>query len=294
MREIVIVSGKGGTGKTSLAAAFARLAAPVALADADVDAADLHLVLAAREIHRARFIGGRKAHIDAARCDGCGRCVDHCRFEALLLGDGAVRVDALACEGCGACALVCPSGAVELEPDASGSWMVSDTPRGPLVHARLDPGGENSGKLVSLVRDEARHRADAAGLGLLITDGPPGTGCAATAAITGADLVVAVTEPTPAARHDLLRVLDLARHFRVPVAVVVNKADLHPAFTRTLAGELEVGGVPVVGGLPYDDAFTTAQNQGVDVLSLAAPPIADAITTIWERIRSRLATTSPG
>ncbi len=186
IRELVIISGKGGTGKTSIAAAMACLAENKVIADCDVDAADLHLVLDHRVIEETPFEGGRKARVEQSSCTGCGVCVDYCRFDALVEDGGTYRVDAVACEGCGVCARFCPEGAIVMEPHVSGSWRVSETPRGPLVHARLGIAEGNSGKLVTLIKKKARFLAAERGYNLVLVDGSPGTGCPVIATISGA------------------------------------------------------------------------------------------------------------
>ena len=224
-----MISGKGGTGKTSVVAAFAALAGGAVLADCDVDAADLHLVLRPELGTEHEFSGRRQAIIDPDACTACGRCAEVCRFAAVLgAADGGYSVDPIACEGCELCRRVCPADAIHMEPVVNGAWMVSETRFGPLVHARLGVAEDNSGKLVTLVRNEARSVAEERGLPLVIVDGSPGIGCPVIASLAGADLVLAVTEPTVSGRHDLDRVLQVVRQFRLPFAVCVNKADLNP------------------------------------------------------------------
>ena len=233
MKEIVVVSGKGGTGKTSVTASLAVLAERPVLADCDVDASDLYLVLAPRILERHEFFGGRKAVVREADCLGCGDCRRRCRFGAVARRDrspaGQVfAVDPFSCEGCGVCVRFCPASAIDFPERSCGEWMVSATRCGPMVHARLGIAAENSGKLVSTVRREARRVAEAEGRSLIVVDGPPGIGCPVIASLTGASLVLAVTEPTLSGEHDLARVLDLARHFGIPSAVCVNKWDINP------------------------------------------------------------------
>jgi len=291
VKEVVVCSGKGGTGKTSLTAAFAALARGKVLADCDVDAADLHLVLAPERRRSEPFSGGREAVIDPDRCEGCGSCRDVCEFGAISeeddgRGGSIFKVDPFACEGCGVCVHFCPSDAIEYPPVIAGEWYVSDTRHGPMVHARLRPGAENSGKLVTLVREEARKLADARDAGLLLVDGPPGIGCPVTAAITGSDLVVAVTEPGVSGLHDLERLLDLAAHFRIPVAVCINKSDINPDFTARIESECARRDLPVVGTIPFDPAFTRAQLRGLSVVEDETSPAAAAVDGIWRETLS--------
>jgi len=224
MKELVIISGKGGTGKTSLMAAFASLAGNMVLCDADVDAADLHLITAPRVKERHDFQGGHTAIINQDKCTQCGICQDLCKWNAV---SDDFEVDSIACEGCGVCVYLCPEKAIDFPLNTCGEWFISDTGFGPMVHARLGIAEENSGKLVSLVRKKAKELADEKKLDLILTDGPPGVGCPVIAAIGGASGVLIVTEPTVSGKHDMERVVRLAAHFKVPAMVCVNKYDLN-------------------------------------------------------------------
>lgn len=288
MNEIVVISGKGGTGKTSLTASFATLAARPVIADCDVDGSDLHLVLSPRLVERHDFHAGHEALIRPDACDGCGVCLAHCRFGAIIppaaaAGRAVYACDPLACEGCGVCVRVCPRSAIDLVERRCGEWMVSETRCGPLVHARLRPGAENSGKLVTTVRREARRQAEAGGHDLILVDGPPGIGCPVIASLTGATRVVIVTEPTVSGEHDLRRVLALARHFGLPAAVCVNKWDLAPDMAARLAELAQQAGALDAGRVRYDQAVTRAQMREQTVVETAAASAAD-IGEAWERI----------
>lgn len=290
MRELVIVSGKGGTGKTSLAACFSLLAPRPVIADCDVDAADLHLVLAPRIERRERFVGMKKARIMAGHCTACGKCEEICRFAAVRFdggGNGKVgrtfRIDPVACEGCGACARFCAEGAIAMEAPLAGRWFVSSTRVGPLVHARLEPGGENSGKLVAAVRGEAKRIAASGNHPLVLVDGPPGIGCPVIASITGATAVVAVTEPTVSGEHDLERILSLARHFSIPAAVCVNKWDLNPAMADAIERRAAELGARPVGRVRYDRTVTLALMRQLAVVELDAPSAPD-IRIAWNEL----------
>ncbi len=302
MKEFVIISGKGGTGKTSLAAAFATLASKPArperlpaatgsgavFADCDVDAADLHLILSPEIKKRSDFISGHEAVIDAAKCTACGKCADVCRFDAVRRGeDGTYAVSA--CEGCGVCVRFCPAEAIAFPGRRCGEWYVSDTRFGPLVHARLDAEAENSGKLVTLVRREARSVAEELGAAYIIVDGCPGIGCPVIASITGADAAVAVVEPSLSGKHDLERVIELASHFKVPLSVVINKADINPGLTREIAAACERSRVAVAGTVAYDIAITSAQIQGKSIIEYdESSAVAGQITVIWNTLSEEL------
>ena len=234
MKEIVVLSGKGGTGKTSLTAVFASLMSKAVLVDCDVDAANLHLLLNPLVEERHDFVGAAKARVDTTACNGCGLCIEGCRFEAIRL-NGIAAVDPLHCEGCGICARICPVGAVSLESRVCGQWFLSRTRNGPMFHARLAPGQDNSGKLVSTLRQSARTLDNQIGADWILVDGPPGAGCPVISSLTGSDYVVMVTEPTLSGSSDLQRAVAVADHFPVPTGIIINKADINPE----IAGRIE-------------------------------------------------------
>jgi MinD superfamily P-loop ATPase len=291
MKEIVVISGKGGTGKTSLTAAFAALGGKQVLADCDVDAADLHLVLHPEIIREDVFVGGSKAAIREADCTACGLCIEHCRFRAIEypLTAGGNRADKplinpIFCEGCRVCARICPVEAIDFEPSPSGWLFVSRTPCGPMVHARLGIAQGNSGKLVTLVRQEARVIAEREDCRYIIVDGPPGVGCPVIASITGANLALVVTEPTLSGRHDMLRVAELTAHFHIPTLVCVNKWDIHPGMTELIEAEARDHGVIPAGHIRYDRRVTDAQVQKTNVLACGDSPVGEEIKAVWKKI----------
>jgi len=300
MKQLVILSGKGGTGKTSVAAALAHLASeerPIVLADADVDAANLELVLDPTCLEEHVFMGGQVAIIDPDKCELCGVCYDVCRFEAIVPGEDTYRVDALACEGCASCIYQCPEGAIHAEEQQAGLWFRSDTRYGPLFHAHLFAGEENSGKLVTMVKqqgrllalDQAASRGPEAGRELLIVDGPPGIGCPVISANAGADLALLVTEPTVSGIHDLERILSTVHHFRVPALVCINKADLNPSHAAGIEAYCRENGIEVVGQLPYDEVVTRAMVQGQAVTRYEPQgAMAHALKEMWVRVRKHL------
>ena len=284
MNEIVVVSGKGGTGKTSLTAAFAHLAGESVVCDADVDAADLHLLLAPRIEQQTDFMGGGLAMISRDRCDGCGLCRELCRFDAI--GPDYV-VDAISCEGCGVCVDLCPAQAIDFPIQKCGEWFISSARTGPMVHARLGIAQENSGKLVSLVRREARELAERKGIDLLITDGPPGIGCPVIAAISGATMLVLVVEPTLSGLHDMDRVIDLAAHFRIPGMVLVNKYDLNPEMTSAIEARARERNLLLLGRMPFDPVFVEAMVGGISVVEMKEDNrMAGIVRDMWQRIVS--------
>jgi MinD superfamily P-loop ATPase len=292
-KQLVVLSGKGGTGKTSIVASLASLSRGGLLADCDVDAADLHLVMDTKEEHREVFRSGKEARIDPERCSGCGECAELCRFAAIDVAPAngrrqTFRVDPLACEGCGLCSQVCSCSAVQMIEPERGEWFVSSTPHGILVHARLNIGGENSGRLVTLVRNQALAQAQQTGVSLVLVDGPPGIGCPVIASMTGVDLVLAVTEPTVSGVHDLERIGRLAAGFSLPVAVCINKRDLNPAMAGEIRQLCAARGYPVVGELDYDVAVVRAQVEGKSIVEYGGSPVVDQIREMWTKVNELL------
>jgi len=333
MKELVVISGKGGTGKTSVVAAFASLASCKVLADCDVDAADLHLVLAPEIRSRQEFLSGHEAVIRQEACIGCGACLANCRFGAVKQTSGsditwmfratnatcddcdscsrscpskaadmikamkeasgdsdraAFAIDPISCEGCGVCVDTCPAAAISFPERVAGEWYISDTRHGPMVHARLGIAAENSGKLVTIVRQQAKAIAEQQQVALILVDGPPGIGCPVIASITGASLVLIVTEPTLSGEHDLRRVAELARHFRIPAYLCVNKWDINPSTTETVEKAAEGLGVKPLGRIRYDAAVTRAQVQGKSLVEFSENGAAADVRGLWENVLSVL------
>ncbi|MDY0186507.1 MAG: 4Fe-4S binding protein [Syntrophus sp. (in: bacteria)] len=286
MKELVVISGKGGTGKTSLTAAFASLAKGMVLCDADVDAADLHLLMAPEIIERHDFQGGHKAIINPEKCLRCGLCRDLCRWSAI---DEDFIVSHLDCEGCGVCVYFCPEEAIEFPLSTCGEWFISRTRFGPMVHARLGIAEENSGRLVTVVRQQAAKLAEEQKLELILTDGPPGIGCPVIASIGTASAVLIVVEPTLSGKHDMMRVAELAGQFRIPGMICVNKSDLNPDETGVIEDLARGKGLEVLPEIPFDPVFTKAMVQGQTLLEHAPrSEVALRVSRIWERIAERL------
>jgi MinD superfamily P-loop ATPase len=283
--ELVVLSGKGGTGKTSLVGALAALARDKVLCDADVDAADLHLLLHPEIRERHAFYSGHKAVIDSDRCVQCGECLQWCRFGAI---SQSLEITPLLCEGCGVCWYLCPAGAITFPDNLSGEWFISDTRFGPLVHARLGIAEENSGKLVALVRREARRLAEEQGLSWILTDGPPGIGCPVISSLGDANAVLIITEPSVAGRHDLERVAALAQHFGLPVLVLVNKADLHWQTAEKISHFCGERGYAFLGYLPFDPDFTRAQVEGKTIIEYNNIKLQALLREVWERLQSEI------
>jgi len=285
MKELVVISGKGGTGKTSLVGAFAALAQNKVMCDADVDAADLHLILNPDIGQREDFQSGHEAVINIEKCVECGTCRELCQWDAI---SEEFVVDSISCEGCGVCVHFCPEGAIDFVQKTCGEWFISETRFGPLVHARLGIAEENSGKLVTLVRSEARKLAEDKGLNLILTDGPPGIGCPVIASIGGATAVLIVTEPTVSGKHDLERVAQLSKHFRVPVLVTINKYDLNPSMAEAIERSVTEMGSEFLGRIPFDKSFTSAVVQGKTVVEFNGSAGAQSVRDLWEKVASRL------
>ncbi len=295
MKQLVILSGKGGTGKTSLAAAFAHLACDrpmplrAVLADADVDAANLELVLQPHLLEQHEFMGGSKASLDTAKCKGCGVCAQVCRFDAIQARDGQYSVDMVACDGCAACVYQCPTQAIRMEPQLAGHWFRSDCRYGPLFHAALRPAHENSGKLVTLVKQQARLLGLDEGYQVVIVDGPPGIGCPVISAASGADLAVIVAEPTAAGIHDMERVLQTTEHFRVQSLVCINKADVYPPGAAQIEAYCRAHGIEMMGHIPFDATVTEAMVHGEPVIAYRpAASASQAMRDIWQRVAAHL------
>ncbi len=288
MREVVVISGKGGTGKTSLTAAFAHLAENKVVCDLDVDAPDLHLLLDPTVIRKEEFISGHEAVIDPAKCTGCGTCVSMCRYDAIDEVDGLYRIAPLRCEGCKVCVAFCPVEAIDFPSRHCGQWYQSETRFGPMVHAQLFPGQENSGLLVSCLKKEARVLAEARGLDLILCDGAPGIGCPVIASLSQTDLAVVVTEPTPSGVHDLERVASLCDHFRTKVAVVVNKHDLNPEHTGRIGALCTEKGYTLAALLPHDTAVTEAMVRRQAVTEAPDSLIAADIRQAWRTLMNLL------
>jgi MinD superfamily P-loop ATPase len=303
MKQLVILSGKGGTGKTSVAAAFAHLSAEgdntihAVLADADVDASNLELLLEPNVLEAHDFMGGALAIIDSAKCEACGLCAEVCRFDAVALpenGEGPAYVDPIACDGCAACVYQCPTQAIHMELQLAGQWFRSETRYGPLFHAALRPAQENSGRLVTMVKQQARllalseHGHENREYDLIIVDGPPGIGCPVISAASGADLALIVTEPTAAGVHDLERVLQTTEHFGVPARVCINKADLYAEATAAVEAFCRERGIEVVGHIPFDTAVTQAMVEGLPVTAYDDGPVTQTLRQVWKHVLAAL------
>ena len=286
IKELVVLSGKGGTGKTSLMAALASIVKNSVLCDADVDAADLHLLLDPDVQQRSDFMGGNVAIIDSETCTLCGQCIELCRFDAI--SDHFI-VDEIDCEGCGVCVDLCPEQAIDFPVKKCGEWYISNTRFGAMVHARLGIAEENSGKLVTLVRQEARKLAETHHLELIITDGPPGVGCPVIASVGGATAMLVVTEPTVSGLHDMQRVLELADYFKVPSMICVNKFDLNLDQTAAIERLAKERNIPMVGKVPFDPQFNESMVQGKTIFEYNQNgELSLTIKQLWDTVRKYL------
>jgi len=285
MKEVVVLSGKGGTGKTTIVGSLAALADNKVLADCDVDAADLHLLLSPSEKQKNEFWSGQIAQIDAGKCTQCGLCQDLCRFHAIH----NFRVDPVSCEGCGFCSRICPDNAIAMKDNMSGHWFVSDTRFGPMVHARLGVAQENSGKLVATVRQQAKKIAENEGRNLIISDGPPGIGCPVISSLSGASLALLVAEPTLSGMHDLDRILDVCRHFGVQAMVCINKYDLNEKNTAQIESQCLGRGIAIGGKIPFDTVVTESIVLGVPVVEHSAGRVAQEIKALWRALSAVVA-----
>jgi MinD superfamily P-loop ATPase len=284
MKEIVVLSGKGGTGKTSIVASFASLAQSKVLADCDVDAADLHLLLKPEVKEEKEFWSGQVAFIDEEKCTECGLCQELCHFEAIK----DFKVNSISCEGCGFCYQICPVDAIDMKDSMSGHSFISKTKYGYLCHARLGIAQENSGKLVALVRQNAKLMAERENLDYIITDGPPGIGCPVISSLSGANLALLVTEPTLSGIHDLERVIGVCRHFGVPVLVCINKYDLNEENTSRIESYCGSEGIEVAAKIPFDNVMTEAIVEGLPVVEYSDNGVTRQIKELWRILSGKL------
>lgn len=288
MKEIVIISGKGGTGKTSLTAAFSFINKnkKLVVADCDVDASDLHILLKPVKTVQELFYSGHEAVIDNQKCTSCGLCADNCRFDAVKITESQYHIDPVLCEGCKVCVTFCPARAIEFPEQHCGYWYDSETSIGQMIHAKLNPGAENSGKLVSVVRQHAKKIAENISADWLLVDGPPGIGCAVIASITGSDAVIIVTEPTKSGLHDLKRVLKLSTHFGMKAFIIINKADLNPLLHLEIEQTASTCKSVILGYLPYSTEIQTALNQGKTITEYKPDShFVSLLESIWNKFQ---------
>lgn len=287
MNEIAILSGKGGTGKTSLSAAFATLSQKVVVADCDVDAANLHLILQPKNYTKEKFITGYKAVINYDTCANCGLCIDYCRFEAISYREGRVTISETSCDGCKLCSRVCTSQSIKMVPSDKSLWYIGDYRNGKMIHARLSPGEENSGKLVNVVREQAKKTAKKTGLKTIIIDGPPGTGCPVISSVTGANKAIIVTEPSNSAFHDMKRILELTANFKIKSYVVINKYDLNEDITSLIENWCIGQNITVVGKIQFFSPVVEAMLNCRSILEwLPESEVSKEIISIWDQINS--------
>jgi len=284
MREILVISGKGGTGKTSLTAAFAHLAGDHIICDLDVDAPDLHLLLRPDLRQTHDFFAGFEARIEPDKCEACDTCRQMCKFDAIRTGDSGPTIDPFKCEGCKVCVQFCPADAIAFTSKHCGTWYVSDTRFGPMVHAQLFPGQENSGRLVALLRQKAREIAKQQDVQLILSDGPPGIGCPVISSLSGVHLAVIVTEPTPSGLHDMARITGLCDHFKIPVAVIINKCDLNQEIADWIQAQCRQKGFAVVARLPHDPDFVHAMVRQQTITEFSYGDTVRRIKAAWEQI----------
>ncbi len=282
MKQIAVISGKGGTGKTVVTGSLASLANSKVMVDCDVDAADLHLLLHPEVKERHEFKSGQSAVIDKGLCKECGKCLSVCRFGAIKPD---FSVEQFSCEGCGLCGHICPYGAIGMEENTAGEWFISDTKYGPFIHARLGIAEENSGKLVAKIRQAASELAEKKSLDYVIIDGPPGIGCPVIASLSGVDRALIVTEPTLSGLHDAGRVMDVAGHFNIPVKLVVNKYDLNQAMTEKIEAFCRQKDIPVIGRIAFDKTVVQALVAGKTIVEYGQCPAGDEIRKIWELLK---------
>ncbi|MFQ6109311.1 MAG: ATP-binding protein [Candidatus Aminicenantales bacterium] len=285
MKQLVVISGKGGTGKTVISASLAALAKKTVMADCDVDAANLHLLLHPQLEESHPFKGGEKAKVNLLECTGCGDCLKTCRFSAIDENPrGEITIDPISCEGCGVCSYICPAEAITMEENISGEWFVSQTEYGPFVHARLGIAEENSGKLVTEVRKKAKDIAEKNNLDLVIIDGPPGIGCPVIASLSGTDMALVVTEPTLSGIHDMERVIQMAHHFQIQTACCINKFDLNLKNSEEIEKWCHKNSIPLIGKIPFDEDVTQSIVEGIPFVEYTENPASEEINKIGQKI----------
>ncbi|MBU4252383.1 MAG: P-loop NTPase [Candidatus Omnitrophica bacterium] len=282
MKQIAVISGKGGTGKTVVTGSFAALAKNKVMVDCDVDAADLHLLLHPEVKERHEFRSGQTAVIDKKLCKKCGKCASVCRFGAIK---SDYTIERFSCEGCALCSHICPRGAIRMEENVAGEWFVSDTQYGPFVHAKLGIAEENSGKLVAKIRQIAKELAQKQNLEYVIIDGPPGIGCPVIASLSGVDCALVVTEPTLSGLHDAKRVMEVVTYFNIPIKLVVNKYDLNPLMTGKIEEFCRSLNVPVIGKIAFDKTVVKALVEGTTVIEYAECAASNEVKKIWEDLQ---------
>jgi MinD superfamily P-loop ATPase len=290
MKEITIISGKGGTGKTTLTAALATTQEKLVLCDGDVGAPDLHLILQPEVLESHVFEGSWLASIDQDLCTQCGICAEYCRFDAIQSrGEGLWSIHPFKCEGCRLCERICPSSAISSERNTKNAWYVSKTRAGTMIHAQMGPGEENSGKLVTQVRQKARELASRSNAGYILTDGPPGTGCATIASVSGADAVLVVMEPTLSSLHDARRVIELVQGFSIQAGAVINKHNIHPELTLQIEEYLKENSIPLLGKIPFDEDVVRAMVRGLSLCEYDPESISSKIiASVWEKLTTNL------
>ncbi|MCF8224356.1 MAG: P-loop NTPase [Bacteroidales bacterium] len=289
MKEITIISGKGGTGKTSITAAIASLAEKAVICDNDVDAANLHLLLQPTEKESQVFYGSYVAEINTDECTRCGLCIEHCRFDAITVNTrGDYEINPFTCEGCRLCERICPDNAITSERSSNNHWFVSATRFGPFLHASMGAGEENSGKLVSLLRNKARDIAKVSVSRWIINDGPPGIGCEAISSITGADMVIIVTEPSLAAFHDLERVAELVQSFNIPAFAIINKMDINPPLAGIIKNFLKDNDLELIAEIPFNENMVNAMVQGKTIVEYdPESEITKILQHAWKEMEAR-------
>lgn len=288
MKQIAIVSGKGGTGKTTLTSSLGYLFENLILADCDVDAANLNLIFNAEKKEEYDYSGGQKAIIDQNKCDSCGVCKDVCRFEAISEKDGVFTIDKYACEGCKACVIVCPRNAISLVKELSGKYYYSETESKKIIHANLNPGEETSGGLVAEVRKLAVNKAKEERKDIVLIDGAPGIGCPATSSITATNYVIIITEPTASGIHDLKRIVDTVRHFRREFSIVINKYDINPTMSNEIEKYCENENIEILGKIPFDDTVEKAISESRPVVTYENSEAAKAILGIYKKLLEKI------
>lgn len=288
MKEVVVISGKGGTGKTSITSSFAVLEGKKAvIGDCDVDADDMHLLLSPDYAEKEDFYSGLLAKIDADKCVRCGKCKKVCKFNGIRFNNGDYEIDELNCEGCGYCEKICPNGAISMKDAMVGNVFISTIKTGAsMVHARLSPGADNSGKLVAKVKKEASIIANKNNLDLILIDGSPGVGCPVVSSLTGANYVILVTEPSISGVHDIKRVYQLVKQFKIKAGLIINKSDINKTYRNELKSFAQQEDIKIIAELPYNEEFTRAMTMGLTVVEYDNLEITKYLQNAWQMAKT--------
>ncbi len=287
MKQIVVISGKGGTGKTIITSCLSCVIPNKIIVDADVDAADMFILLSPQILQQEEFVGAQSAVIDEEKCTGCGLCEKYCRFDAIYKRGDKCFINPMKCEGCNLCSLVCPKKAITIVDEIIGKWFVSNTKHGKMIHARLNPGAENSGNLVAKVKKKAHTIAEEENIPYILVDGPPGIGCPVISALSGAQMAIVVTEPTISGVHDLKRVCQLSDSFDIKTSVIINKCDINKETSEKIKSWCKQNKIEVLAEIPFTECIDEAL-MNRKIAYHFCPAMKEITNRMWKKINATL------